>query len=180
MKPVYIGLGSNSGDRIKNIRKALSQLSKEAAVELLRVSSYYLTAPQGYENQAWFINAVAETETSLPPAELLELLQSIEARMGRRRLFRWGPRNIDLDILFFGSQRVDETNLIIPHPRAQDRRFVMEPLAELCPAGVDPVTNKTFSALLKALGDDQPVVRLGTGLRDDGELAASIAERDRA
>lgn len=160
MTIVYIGLGSNIGDRVGNIQHALAALQGKEAFSLLRVSSFYRTAPVGYEAQEWFANAVVEGQTSLAPSELLALLQTIEREMGRVTPFKWGPRNIDLDLLFFGDRIVVEEGLSVPHPLADQRRFVMEPLAELAPEGVHPRTGTTFREILKQLGTNQAVERM--------------------
>lgn len=170
MKEIYIGLGSNMGDRIGQVRQALARLHREPRIAVCRVSAFFLTAPQGYERQAWFVNAAAEIETSLPPSHLLLRLQSMENRMGRKRTRHWGPRTIDLDLLFFGAQIIEEPHLIVPHPRAAERRFVMAPLAELAPAGVHPVLKKTFAELLGALGDEQPITVIGKDVKSDADL----------
>ena len=178
MKAVYIGLGSNMGDRIGLVRQALALLDREPDIAVRRVSSYFLTAPQGYEQQAWFVNAVAELETSLTPPDLLLRLQSVENRLGRKRTRHWGPRTIDLDLLFFGSEIIEAPHLTVPHPRAAERRFVMAPLVELAPAAVHPVLRKTFAELLQELGDEQPITSIGTDLESDAEFQGAGEEGD--
>jgi 2-amino-4-hydroxy-6-hydroxymethyldihydropteridine diphosphokinase len=160
MTTVYIGLGSNVGDRIEHLRYALSHLQNKKGLKILRTSALYQTAPLGYEDQEWFVNAVVEGETSLAPLQLLELLQSIETKMGRDTPFRWGPRNIDLDLLIFGKRIVDEPDLTVPHPLADQRRFVMEPLAELAPEGMHPTRHKTFQEILEELGAAQEIKKM--------------------
>jgi 2-amino-4-hydroxy-6-hydroxymethyldihydropteridine diphosphokinase len=160
MNPVYIGLGSNVGDSIQNIRTALNHMENASSLTILRVSSLYRTAPIGYEDQDWFINAAAECTTSLLPLLLLDLLQSIEQKMERSTPFKWGPRNIDLDILIFGSSIIKEPVLTIPHPLVEHRRFVLEPLAELAPGGIHPLLNKTFQGLLEELGTTQEIEKI--------------------
>jgi len=160
MKPVYLGLGSNVGDPVAQIRKALERIRGAKGIRILRVSSLYRTEPQGETEQDWFVNAVAEVETSLLPLQLLDLLQEIETRMERNTPYRWGPRSIDLDILFFGNRIVEEPELTIPHPLVEQRRFVLEPLVELAPNGIHPLNGKTFQDLLEELGTAQQVERL--------------------
>ena len=160
MKPVYLGLGSNVGDPVAQIRKALERIRGTKGIRLLRVSSLYRTEPLGETDQDWFVNAVAEVETSLLPLQLLDRLQEIEERMERNTPYRWGPRSIDLDILFFGNRVVEEPELTIPHPLVEQRRFVLEPLVELAPDGVHPLHGKTFLELLEDLGTAQQVQRL--------------------
>lgn len=127
MTRAYVGLGSNLGDREQAIRSAAE------AIGATRLSTIRETEPWGYEKQPLFLNAVAEIETELGPRELLDELLDVERRLGRTRGAgpRYGPRTIDLDILLFGDETVDEPNLTIPHPQLHERRFVLEPLAEL-------------------------------------------------
>jgi len=160
MTTVYIGLGSNLDDPVENIRQALAALKSLESFSLLRVSSFYRTAPVGYEEQRWFVNAVAEGDTTLTPSSLLERLQRIERKMGRDTPFKWGPRNIDLDLLFYGDRVVEEDGLSVPHPLAGQRRFVMAPLTELAPEGVHPAEHRTFQSILKQLGTDQVVEKM--------------------
>jgi len=125
----YVGLGSNLGDREALIREA-AQL-----IGATRLSSIIETEPWGYEEQPRFLNAVAEVETALTARELLEALLAVERRLGRERTGeRWGPRTIDLDLLLYGEERIDEPGLVVPHPRIDERLFVLEPLAELDPS----------------------------------------------
>lgn len=126
----YIGLGTNLGDRELNLRRALERLEELGPV---RASSFRETDPVGVTDQPKFLNAAAELETDLPPRELLERLLEIERGLGRDRAMerRWGPRLIDLDLLLFGEEAIDEPGLTVPHPRLADRRFVLEPLCEL-------------------------------------------------
>jgi 2-amino-4-hydroxy-6-hydroxymethyldihydropteridine diphosphokinase len=127
---VFVGLGSNLGDRELNLRRALVRLEQLGSV---RVSSFRETDPVGVTDQPKFLNAAAELATDLSPRELLERLLEIERELGRDRATerRWGPRVIDLDLLLFGEETIDEPGLTVPHPRLPDRRFVLEPLCEL-------------------------------------------------
>lgn len=134
----YIGLGSNIGDREVNIRRALDLLGEHSGIIVAGVSSLYETAPVGYVDQPDFINAVAILETDLSPHELLAVLLKVEEQMGRVRTIRWGPRVIDIDILLYGDVQVEENDLQVPHPRMMERRFVLEPLAEIAPDLVLP------------------------------------------
>lgn len=127
----YIGLGSNMGQPMDNLHRALELISSSGKVRVTLVSSVYLTEPVGYEDQDWFHNAVAEIETALTPDELLRLLQETEAKLGRVRTIRWGPRTIDLDILIYGDQKIFTDTLQVPHPRMAERGFVLAPLAEI-------------------------------------------------
>ena len=135
MKLVYIGLGSNLGDREATIRSALDRLDGQDEIEVARVSSLRETDPVGYADQPRFLNGVAELVTRLAPRELLERMLAVERDLGRTRDGpRFGPRTIDLDLLLYGDAVVDEPGLEIPHPRIAERSFVLEPLAELDPA----------------------------------------------
>jgi 2-amino-4-hydroxy-6-hydroxymethyldihydropteridine diphosphokinase len=129
----YVGLGSNLGDREGTIRAAVAELPGLVSVSTLRE-----TDPVGITDQPRFLNGVAALETELAPRELLDVLLTVERRLGRERGQRWGPRTIDLDLLLYGNEVIDETGLTIPHPRLHERRFVLEPLAELSPALVVP------------------------------------------
>jgi 2-amino-4-hydroxy-6-hydroxymethyldihydropteridine diphosphokinase len=133
----YIGLGANFGDREENLRAALHQLTELGP---LRVSSFRETDPVGVTHQPRFVNAVAELETDLGARDLLERLLEIERQLGRDRSReeRWGPRTIDLDLLLYGDEVIDEPGLTVPHPRLAERRFVLEPLHELDPGLVLP------------------------------------------
>ncbi|MDQ4029733.1 MAG: 2-amino-4-hydroxy-6-hydroxymethyldihydropteridine diphosphokinase [Actinomycetota bacterium] len=134
MTRAYVGLGANLGDRESTIRRAVELLPDVAAVSTLRE-----TDPVGYLDQPSFLNGVAALETELPPRELLERLLDVERALGRTREGpRFGPRTIDLDLLLYGETEIDEPGLTLPHPRMHERRFVLEPLAELDPALVIP------------------------------------------
>ena len=153
----YIGLGSNIGDKMASCRRALDLLSRAGRVT--RVSSFYCTEPVGFADQEPFLNAVCEIETGLSPLALLAACHIIEEELGRNRLFRWGPRTIDLDILLYGDQVMNTVELTIPHPRMTERRFALVPLCEIAPQAVDPVSKKTISRLLEELGDSHRVTR---------------------
>jgi len=124
----YVGVGSNLGDREATIRAAIAALPGVVAVSTLRE-----TEPVGVVDQPAFLNGAVVLETALPPRELLELLLAVERDLGRERRERWGPRSIDLDLLVYGDVSVDEPGLTVPHPRLHERRFALEPLAELDP-----------------------------------------------
>jgi 2-amino-4-hydroxy-6-hydroxymethyldihydropteridine diphosphokinase len=130
----YVGLGANLGDREATLRRAVDLLADEAEVEVTRVSRLRETDPVGVVDQPRFLNGVAAVETSLSPRELLEVLLRIERGLGRvRGETRWGPRTVDLDLLVYGREEIDEPGLRVPHPRLHERRFALEPLAELDP-----------------------------------------------
>jgi 2-amino-4-hydroxy-6-hydroxymethyldihydropteridine diphosphokinase len=133
---VFVGIGSNLGDRERQIAAALELLAQESGVEVVAVSTLRETEPVGYREQPRFLNGAAMVETELAPRELLDRLLAIERRLGRLRGVgpRFGPRTIDLDLLVYGTETVDEPGLQVPHPRLIERRFALEPLAELDPA----------------------------------------------
>ena len=155
---VYLSLGSNVGDRSANLRTAIARLGEGGTVKA--VSGFYETEPVELRDQPWFLNCVVALETSLSPAELLEKVLAIEQEMGRLRMKDKGPRSIDIDILLFGDRVVDERGLKIPHPAMQERRFVLEPLAEIAPQVLHPHLRKTASQLLAALSAGQIVRRI--------------------
>jgi 2-amino-4-hydroxy-6-hydroxymethyldihydropteridine diphosphokinase len=153
---IFIGLGSNVGDRHFYLQNAIELLQ----LKVLRNSSLYETEPVGYLDQSWFLNSVILIETDITPVELLLRCQQVENRLGRKREIPKGPRTIDLDILFFHQLILDTPQLIVPHPAIQDRRFVLEPLEEIAPAFMHPVWNKTVSQLLHDCPDKSIVRRL--------------------
>ena len=148
-KIVYLGLGSNVGERERNLQTAVERLQSNE-LRVTRLSSVYETEPQGMRNQRWFLNLAAEVETDLFPRQLLGRIVRIERELGRRRMIENGPRTIDIDILFFGNAVVQTGELTIPHPRFAERRFVLEPMVELAPDLRDPVSRKTMRELLAA------------------------------
>ena len=139
----YIGLGSNLGDRREMIARALEQLRPR------RVSTIVETEPWGVADQPRFLNAVAEIETDLEPAALLDRLLDVERGLGRVRKEKWGPRTIDLDLLLYGDRQIASDTLSVPHPRLPDRKFVLEGLAELCPDRTVPGRGRTVRQLLE-------------------------------
>ena len=142
MTVAYVGLGSNLGDRESLIRQAAELIGAT------RLSTIIETEPWGYEQQPRFLNAVAEVETPLNPRAFLEQLLEVERRLGRERPGRpWGPRTIDLDLLLYGDEELDEPGLVVPHPRLHERRFVLEPLAELVPSRRIPGSGTVQAAL---------------------------------
>jgi 2-amino-4-hydroxy-6-hydroxymethyldihydropteridine diphosphokinase len=150
MKKVYLGLGSNLGDREAMLRQAVAALDS-SRLHILRESPIYETEPMDVTGQGWFLNMVAEVETDLFPLQLLHRTTKVETQLGRRRLAPKGPRSIDIDILVFGNSIVETPGLQIPHPRFRQRRFVLAPLADLVPDLRDPVTRKPVRQLLSEL-----------------------------
>jgi 2-amino-4-hydroxy-6-hydroxymethyldihydropteridine diphosphokinase len=162
LKTAYLALGSNIGDREANLRDAVRRMESEG-IRVVARSSLYETVPQELLDQPSFLNAVVEVETDLFPMQLLARVQQIERAMGRRRVTPKGPRNIDIDILFYGRAVIGTAELEVPHPRIAQRRFVLEPLAEIAPDFRHPVTGKTAGEMLAGLGP-QGVRRLDVGL----------------
>jgi 2-amino-4-hydroxy-6-hydroxymethyldihydropteridine diphosphokinase len=150
LKVVYLGLGSNIGDREAMLRSALEKL-QSPDLRLLRVSGVYETEPIGFRDQPWFLNLAAEFETSLLPKQLLHRAQQVEQELGRKRAILNGPRTVDIDVLLYGDSVIDCEELVVPHPRYRERRFVLAPLAELNPALLDPVTGQSVAEMLAAL-----------------------------
>jgi 2-amino-4-hydroxy-6-hydroxymethyldihydropteridine diphosphokinase len=150
---VFLGLGSNLGDREGFLNKAVRSLAEDAGMEILRRSSIYESEPWGFLGQGPFLNSVIEAVTELRPDELLAFCKKIETGLGRTYGPQWGPRCIDIDILIFCRRMVDSPGLIVPHPRLAERRFVLVPLAELAPELPVPGTGKTVQALLDACPD---------------------------
>ena len=146
---IYLGIGSNLGDRYANIRAAVELMGKIDGLKVKEISSLYETEPCGGPPQGKFLNGVVEVETQLSPRELLEKLKEIERRLGRVKTVANGPRTIDLDILLYQDLVVDEEDLKIPHPRVTQRRFALEPLAELNPDLIHPLSKKKVSQLLR-------------------------------
>lgn len=133
MNQSYLSLGSNMGDRFDMLRQAVSQLADHPAITVIRISSLYETDPVGFTDQDPFLNMVIQLETDLGALELLDACQEIEGNLNRKRLVRWGPRTIDLDILLYNQEELDTERLIVPHPRMYERAFVLVPLLEINP-----------------------------------------------
>jgi 2-amino-4-hydroxy-6-hydroxymethyldihydropteridine diphosphokinase len=159
LKTVYLGLGSNIGDREAHLQGALARLAADD-LRILRVSPVYETEPLEFTAQGWFLNLVAEAETSLFPMQLLARTARVERALGRVRTTPKGPRTIDIDILLYGESVVRAAKLEIPHPRMAERRFVLAPLADLNPGLRHPVTRKTVKEMLDA-APRQAVRRVG-------------------
>jgi len=153
----FIGLGSNLADPRLQVNRALDELARLGP---LQVSSLYRSEPLGDPEQPWYVNAVARLETALEPQKLLEALQALARAAGRRPGARWGPRTLDLDLLLYADRRLSAPGLELPHPRFRERRFVLEPLAELAPGLLDPVTGLTARELLAELDDPLLVEKL--------------------
>ena len=152
-KPViaYVGLGANLGDPRRQLQEALAQLAAAEEVEVLKVSTFYLTPPLVPPGQPWYVNAVAQVRTRLEPEELLRVLHRVEQDLGRVRGERWGPRVIDLDLLLYDGLITSGPELVLPHGEMHRRAFVLVPLAEIAPEAWHPVLEKTAGALLAEL-----------------------------
>lgn len=154
----YIALGSNMGDRGANLAAALQALANTDCIEVVTTSSVYETvAVGGPQQQDNYFNAAAKLTTTLTPHELLGHMHRIERDLGRTRMVTWGPRTIDLDILLYGDQVIGDEELVVPHPLMHERRFVMEPLAEIAPEAVHPLLQMTAETILASLIDDEMV-----------------------
>jgi 2-amino-4-hydroxy-6-hydroxymethyldihydropteridine diphosphokinase len=160
-KRVYLCLGSNMGDRVGNIRRAL-ELLPGARIDVCRLSSYYKTEPVDFRPQRWFVNCVAEAATDLMPLQLLKALRAVERSLGRHPGIAKGPRPIDIDILLYENVVVRSSLLTIPHQRLSDRRFVLIPLRELAPQLRHPVNKRTVLEMLQDTADSSRVVRLAS------------------
>lgn len=151
---IYIGLGSNMGDRVAHLREAVGRMRQ--VIHIQKVSQLYVAAPLGYVRDDAFINACLQGTTDLKPIDLLRELQAIEQAMGRRRV-QFGPRPIDLDILFYGAVEMHTYELTLPHPRIPERAFVLKPLAEIAPDLMHPVLYYTVKQLLHEVDDADQV-----------------------
>jgi 2-amino-4-hydroxy-6-hydroxymethyldihydropteridine diphosphokinase len=160
-KRVYLSLGSNLGDRAANLKTAIDRLGTLGKV--LAVSSFYETEPVEFAAQPWFLNCVVELDTGKMPKQLLAAILDIEKEMGRRRVKKKGPRTVDIDLLLFGNSVIKMPGLTIPHPAMHERRFVLEPLAEIAPEARHPVFKRTVRELRDALPPGQTVKRASDG-----------------
>ncbi len=162
----YLGLGSNLGDREANLLEAARLLKEDGQLVLSRASSIYETPPWGYTEQPFFLNCVLEVDTTLEPVSLLAWLQAVEARVGREPSFRYGPRLIDIDILLYGDLVLSRENpdLQMPHPRMDQRAFVLVPLAELAADLVHPGLRLTIEALARRVEGQDGVKLWGPAL----------------
>ncbi len=147
----FLGLGSNLGDKLKNIKTSLELISSHEEITILSVSSIYKTPPVGFEEQDFFLNAVIKISTNLSPFELLKFIQLIEKKLGRKRIFKWGPRTIDIDILVYNDWIINRNNLQVPHPLMHERGFVLIPFNEIESSLIHPTLNMSIATLLSNL-----------------------------
>lgn len=159
MKPIFVGLGSNVGDRLTFLRSAVRELGRLEGAGILRCSSVYETEPVGKRDQAYFLNAVVELSSDESLTSFHQHCRAIETGLGRTKTERWGPREIDLDLLYFGSERHTEADLIVPHPETAKRRFVLVGLHELAPGFMDPVLKKPIAELLRECQDASGITK---------------------
>lgn len=152
MQTIYLGLGTNLGDRTANLQAALNGLAEELVITA--VSPIYQTPPWGVTDQPDFLNLCLAAKTDLPPVELLAFVKNLEVELGRQPAKRWGPRLIDIDILFYANQLVETENMIIPHPRLAERAFVLRPLADIAPDFVHPALGETMADLSEKVVDE--------------------------
>jgi 2-amino-4-hydroxy-6-hydroxymethyldihydropteridine diphosphokinase len=160
---VYLSLGSNVGDRAKNLKDAISALA-DSGVEVRKVSSIYETEPVDLLEQPWFLNCVVEAQTKVAPLDLLHALRAIEARMGSKKLVAKGPRLIDIDILLYADETIDTPELQVPHPRMHLRRFVLVPFAEIAPRARHPRSGRSAVEMLASTADKGQVRGVVAGL----------------
>ncbi len=159
----FLGLGSNIHPKKKFLFSAINLLSAHKYIKVNKISNFYLTKPYGYENQNSFINCVLKIETELTPFKLIEEIKLIEKIVGRKKRFRWGPREIDIDILFYNDFILNSEKLTIPHPDLHNRAFVLIPFMDIEPNFTHPILKKTISELLQdlSISDINQVIKEG-------------------
>lgn len=153
----FIGIGSNVADPVANCMKSIGRISQFSHIRITKRSSLYRTEPVGLREQEWFVNGVIEIKTKYTATTLLKVLQQMENDMGRIRKERWGPRTIDLDILFYGQEVIKEKDLSVPHPELHKRRFVLIPMYEIAPYVIHPAFGISIKGLLSRLQDESRV-----------------------
>jgi 2-amino-4-hydroxy-6-hydroxymethyldihydropteridine diphosphokinase len=169
MNRVFIGLGSNVGDRLHHLQRAVKALGELPGTSVKKLSAVYETEPVGLKDQPTFLNAVVEIETTLEVKALYAAVKEIERAVGRVPRQRWGPREIDLDLLYYNDVVLSDSELSIPHPEVSSRRFVLIPLAEIAPEFIDPVRNKTVLEMVRTLTNQSAVHRTTSQLRRGGK-----------
>lgn len=155
----YISAGSNMGDRLQNCRKGIEALTETGRSRIIAQSRIYLTEPVDYEDQDWFVNMAVKIETVLDPFRLLDHITHVQQSAGRKKdPVRFGPRTLDLDIIFYDDRIINSDRLVVPHPRMHKRRFVLKPICDIDPAFIHPVLKQEMQYLLKRLGQDRQKV----------------------
>lgn len=160
MSGIFLGLGSNLGDRLDNLRRGLTELSATKSVQVVNCSSVYEAEPVGFRQQPWFLNMAVEIDTRLDPFQLLACIQRVETQVGRKKNFRWGPRVIDIDLLYYGDLVIHHPRLEIPHRQLQQRRFVLLPLQEIAAQFLHPESQQTVAELAAVCPDNSQVIWL--------------------
>lgn len=158
MALAYLALGSNVGDREGYLQNALAYLKKNK-IKIIQSSSVYETEPFGFKEQPWFLNMVIAIETQEQPSGLLTITQRAEKNAGRQRIFKWGPRTLDIDILFYNNEIIKTKNLTIPHPSLHERNFVLKPLLDIAPDFYHPVFKKPLQKLLEECSDTTTIIK---------------------
>lgn len=152
----YLSIGSNKGNKIGNLKRALDRLDKDKGICVDGVSAFYKTAPQNYTDQDWFVNAALKIKTLYSPGQLLDRLKIVEGELDKDgKPFRFGPRIIDLDIIYYGDRVVKTERLELPHPRAHQRCFVLKPLCDIARTKLHPTLNQTTDEMLKQIETDE-------------------------
>ncbi len=176
---VLLSIGSNMGDRLSNLRLAVRELNRAGGI--VRLSSVYETEPVGYADQDYFYNAAVHLKTSLNPCELLTCILEIERKAGRKRSVRFGPRTLDIDIIFYGQRIIDEPGLTVPHTEVYHRYFVLLPASEITPDWLCPVHHKTIAELKERCADKKWVQRVsGLSLDDESGVTEKKAKETAA
>lgn len=160
MTTAYIGMGANLGDRVGTLCQAVAVLGQRDGVQPAAASGTYETAPVGVTGQPDYLNAVLETRTDLSARDLLNVLLGVEGEFGRLRRKKWDARTLDLDVLLYGNEIIQQDGLQVPHPRMHERGFVLVPLCDLCPEGCHPVFKRTYRSLAQAIDATQAVRRV--------------------
>ncbi len=165
MTLVYLSIGSNKGDKVNYIHQATSLIANSENIKLVRASTLYESEPWGEKNQNWFVNAALEVKTTLSAQDFLKKMQEIEIKLGRthdENTQKWGEREIDIDIIFWGNEIINDDNLKVPHPYAHKRAFVLVPLLELIPDYIHPVIKKSLLDIHSELAEPEDVYLYGT------------------
>lgn len=163
---VFLGLGSNVGDRLKYIEDAIARISGLEGVALVKKASVYETEPWGIKDQDYFLNTAVEIDTPLSAEDIHKAIKSVEEELGRENREKWTSREIDIDLLFYGNEIIDSENLKVPHREIENRKFVLIPLAELDQDIIHPVLNKPISVLLRETGDHLEVLKYSENVQE--------------